>query len=39
MHPGDNKAGIQFDDYVHTVVDGVQQQHRKASWPSRSIWL
>ena len=29
MHPDDNQAGIQFDDYVQTVVDVVQRQHHK----------
>jgi hypothetical protein len=28
MHPGDNRVGIQFADYVDAVVDVLQRQHR-----------
>ncbi len=28
MHPGDNRVGIQFPDYVDAVVDVLQRQHR-----------
>lgn len=29
MHPGDDRAGIRFGDYVEAVVDVLQRQHRK----------